>query len=70
MLATKKLTVEFSTHASITAEEAVRKRKTNVKVDCFQDVHLHFNEVSSGVGVITNVEEVIDARRTTFLLKD
>lgn len=55
-------------HPGVAPEEAVREGKANVKVDSLEDVHLHLDQVPSSVGVVADVEEIVHARRATFLI--
>lgn len=53
----------------ITPEESVRHGNVNIEVQHLEDVPFHNKEFLSLVGVITNVQEVIDAGRTALLDK-
>lgn len=58
---------EGRAYPGVSPEEAIGQGKADVKVDCFQDAHLHLNELAPVVSVIADVQEVIDARWASFL---
>lgn len=61
------MSTTLPTYSGVATEKAVRQRQTDIKVDCFQNAHLHLDEISPCVGIITDVEEIVDTWRASFL---
>jgi hypothetical protein len=59
---------ERNAYSSIAAQETVRQWETNIEVDCFENTHLHLDKISTSIGIITYVQEIINTWRATFLL--
>ena len=54
-------------HLGVASEEAVRDGDVDVEGQRLQDVRLHGDDLLTLVGVVADVEEVVDARRTALL---
>lgn len=67
-LARKVNSSTMDSYPSVSAKEAVRQWQADVEVDCFQNAHFHLDEVPSRVGIVANVQEIVDAGRTPFLM--
>ena len=54
-------------YLGVSPQEAVGERHAQVEADRLEDVDLHPNERAAVVGVVADVEEVFDQRRTPLL---
>lgn len=54
-------------HLGIASEESIRDGDVDVKRQRLQDAGLHGDELLPFVCIVTNVQEVVDARRAVLL---
>lgn len=58
---------QISTYPGISPHEAVRDGSAQVKADGAEELSLHGQELVALVGVVTDVQEVVDGRRHSLL---
>ena len=58
--------VRFS-YLSVSSEESVGERDAEIEADGFQDISLHGEQLRLLVGIVTDIQEVIQTRRHALL---
>ena len=58
---------ESRLYLCVSSYKCIRQRNANIKIDCFENGHLHVDQFISSVCIVTDVLEVINNWRTLFL---